>query len=42
MQLTDLPGEIQDVTTGQPDAKFAIIDNDGNYTCDWCGSTALA
>jgi hypothetical protein len=42
VQLSDLRGEIRDVATGQPDAKFAFIGNDGNYRCDWCGATNRA
>jgi hypothetical protein len=42
-ELKELPGdilaEVRDGVREGIDAKFAVIDRDGRYKCDWCGKT---
>jgi hypothetical protein len=37
--VADLPGEIRDLVRDEADAKFAILDREGQYTCPWCNAT---
>jgi len=38
-ELDELPGEIRGELQGTTDAKFAVVDRQGRYKCDWCGET---
>jgi hypothetical protein len=40
-ELGHLPGDIRDALEplDTPDAKFAVVDRNGEYFCLWCNST---
>jgi hypothetical protein len=41
--LNELPGDIRDeIMVENIEAKFAVVDREGRYKCDWCGEMQTA